>query len=115
MMSSLGKQNETVYRCPYGHVVKCDCGLLQLTFGNILTQLSWTGFQNLAASIRLMWHDLQECVEDQRILIRTPHEGLYVSLFPHEMRQLVELLDCAELQLQAEALLEEGMLECGDK
>lgn len=114
MMSSLGKQHETVYRCAYGNVVKCDCGLLQLTFGNILTQLSWTGFQNLAESIRLMWNDLQECAEDQRILIRTPHEGLYVSLFPHEMRQLVELLNCAELQLRAEALLEEGAIELGE-
>jgi hypothetical protein len=104
-------QPEVVYRCDLGHVVKCECGLLQLTFGNVLTQLNWMGFLNLADSIRFMWNDLRDTTEGQRILIRTPHEGLYVSLFPHEMRQLVELLNYAELQLRAEALLEEGAVE----
>jgi hypothetical protein len=112
-MSGLGNRKEIIHRCDFGHVVKCECGLLQLTFGNVMTQLNWRGFQNLADSIRFLWNDLQECPEDQSILIRTPHEGLFVSLFPHEMRQLVELLNCAELQLRAGALLEEGALEYG--
>jgi hypothetical protein len=110
-MNRPAEQREMVYRCGFGHVVRCNCGLLQLTFGNVMTQLNWMGFLNLADSIRLMWNNLQECSEDQRILIRTPHEGLFVSLYPHEMRQLVELLNCAELQLRAEALLEEGMMD----
>jgi len=114
-MNRPAEQRELVYRCGFGHVVRCNCGLLQLTFGNVMTQLNWRGFQNLADSIRFMWNELEEFPEDQRILIRTPHEGLFVSLYPHEMCQLVELLNCAELQLRAEALLEEGALEYDGK
>jgi len=114
-MNRPAEQRELVYRCGFGHVVRCNCGLLQLTFGNVMTQLNWRGFQNLADSIRFMWNELEEFPEDQRILIHTPHEGLFVSLYPHEMRQLVELLNCAELQLRAEALLEEGALEYDGK
>ena len=114
-MSRLPRVDQLIYRCDFGHVVRCECGLLQLTFGNVLTQLNWMGFLNLADSIRFMWNDLRDTPEGQRILIRTPHEGLYVSLFPHEMHQLVELLNCAELQLRAEALLAEGAVDFGEK
>lgn len=99
-MNSAQNTSTMLHENEYGNVVLCNCcGDFQLTLGNVMLKMPAKGFQNLQLVLKAMLRDkvIQGRLRssDQKLIIRTPSDNLFISVTPSEFNGLLDLIENA--------------------
>jgi len=100
-------QYQTLYHHPQqGYVIRCmQCDQIQLGFGFLLLNLTEGGFRSLHSYLS---HCCAEPCDNKHVrnrVLPTPYDGIQLMMSTEELEQFYHLLDSAESEMRAQAII----------
>jgi hypothetical protein len=95
----------TLHENNFGHIMKChSCNLIQISLGNIVTNVNDEGYEDLRKVFIKIADDRQEtgfdCSESMRVMIKTPVEQFWMAFTKQEFEDALELFEMSSLMMQ---------------